>query len=96
MMALVEPVDGVLVVLMEGTCSRHITHGMMKYLGSTSGAVISDSAVERTQMIANEVSAPCTFCFRVVCFTAMFGLETSVWAVDSPPKDRSTNQAPMT
>jgi len=38
-----------------GTCSLHITHGMIKYLGSTKGAVMRDSAVEMSQTMVNEV-----------------------------------------
>lgn len=37
------------------TCSRHNTHGRIKYRGSTRGAVIKDNAVERSQMSANDV-----------------------------------------
>lgn len=32
-----------------GMCNRHITQGMMKYLGSTKGAVISESEVDKSQ-----------------------------------------------
>lgn len=38
-----------------GTCRRHITQGMMKYRGSTSGAVMSESAVERMKMSRKDV-----------------------------------------
>lgn len=38
-----------------GTCRRHITQGMMKYRGSTRGAVIRESAVERMNMSTKEV-----------------------------------------
>jgi hypothetical protein len=41
-----------------GTCSRHTTHGMIKYRGSTSGAVISERAVERTNTSRKEVLGP--------------------------------------
>lgn len=37
------------------TCSRHSTHGRMKYRGSTRGAVISDRAVVMSQMSTNDV-----------------------------------------
>jgi hypothetical protein len=38
-----------------GTFSLHSTHGMMKYRGSTKGAVMSESVVEMSQMRVNEV-----------------------------------------
>lgn len=41
-----------------GTCSRHTTHGMMKYRGSTSGAVIRERAVARRKMSRKEVRGP--------------------------------------
>lgn len=44
-----------------GTCRRHITHGIIKYRGSTRGAVISESAVERMKMRKKEVLGP-SFC----------------------------------
>lgn len=47
----------------EGTCRRQITHGMMKYRGSTSGAVINDRAVDRRKMMRKEVLGPsCAAC----------------------------------
>ena len=44
------------------TCSRHSTHGRMKYRGSTRGAVISDSVVARSQMSANDVFVSAARC----------------------------------
>lgn len=41
-----------------GTCSRHTTHGIIKYRGSTSGAVMSERAVERTNTSKKEVLGP--------------------------------------
>ena len=38
-----------------GTCNLHTTHGMMKYRGSTKGAVTRDNAVEMSQIKVNEV-----------------------------------------
>lgn len=43
-----------------GTCKRHITHGMMKYRGSTRGAVISERAVVSTNMRRKEVLGSCS------------------------------------
>ena len=41
-----------------GTCRRHVIHGRMKYLGSTNGAVRSESAVEINQMMKKDVVGP--------------------------------------
>ena len=37
---------------------RHITQGMMKYRGSTNGAVMRESVVVRRKMVAKAVVGP--------------------------------------
>ena len=49
-----------------------MTHGMMKYRGSTRGAVMSDSAVVRRNMRRNETVGPLSF--TVVSCDPSFGL----------------------
>lgn len=56
----------------DGTCNLHMTHGMIKYRGSTSGAVMTESAVAAVQtimkLICTESSLVATF------FGSFFGL----------------------
>lgn len=55
------------------TCSRHITHGRIKYRGSTRGAVISDRAVVRSQMSANDVFVSAAGFLALFCIAGRDG-----------------------
>ena len=49
----------------DGRCKRHIIHGMMKYRGSTRGAVMSESAVDRIQIRKKDVLGPSQVSLRI-------------------------------
>lgn len=82
--------------VMGGTCNLQSNHGMIKYLGSTSGAVMSESAVEKNQIITKEVSVPSVNFLKCSASAPFSSLGFCGCETNTPPKQCNTSQAPST
>ena len=74
-----------------GTFKRQITHGRIKYLGSTKGAVTSDNVVARRNISADEVCSESSGIGVASCFPFL-GVVGTLAGPGDPLKAPQTNQ----
>ena len=59
-------------------CNLQIIHGIIKYLGSTSGAVMSESAVLRMKIRRNDVVGPSGCSFTILALDSLSLLSSMI------------------